>query len=224
MDEYQLGSVDPPLNDTETLLYHLICNLSTAQVHHRFHDPTAPPHPDISGLDDFEEMEKLIEEWRQARMEHLKAKGAVQPHDPLPLSDLWLAIEPPEGFAPTRVQGDDLYFDNFVISQRLVPNESRSPEGSWPRHYSVAIPTGNPTFRCIAREYSGRMFCTEELHHACQVPPKDEFSLVRVRGIGVNFETGERRSTVMHLYLPATYGRWRLIQHEEHESIVHDEE
>ena len=158
--------------------------------------------------------EDVIDQWRKKFVEHQLANPSPEMQPPLSLNDLWPHIDPPPFLRPRQASGDDLYFTDFAISQRFVPNEKRSPLGLWPRHYWAAIPTGDSHFRCIALEFSGRLFYTLQRHAACTVPGQNDFALVRVRSTIPGIGTGAPARTILHLYLPSSYGPWAIIIHD----------
>ena len=201
MNKFQMGNIEPRLNATEELAYHAICNLHRAQVSHRFHDPEMPPHPDIEVLDTFEAKKAAIAAWSETCREHRIKRGPTDPRPHASLFDLWGMIDPPDSLQANRTTQGDLLFDDFALCQRDV-NEKRSPAGWLPRWYIVAIPISTRSFRCVAKEASGRTFCTTAMHSSCRAPAQDDFRVVRVSGMG---------TIVMQLYLPGTYGDWQII-------------
>ena len=210
MEDYNTVIVEPTLNETEYLLYQVLRNLWVAQINHRVHDPFPPPRPPP-----VDSPEDVVDQWRKEFVEHRLTNPAPEILPPLSLTDLWPHIDPPPSLRPRQASGDDMYFDHFAISQRFVPNEKRSPLGSWPRHYWVAIPTGDSHFRCIAHESSGRLFYTLQRHADCTVPGPNEFAVLRVtHKAAVESQSHRRAATVMHLYLPSRYGRWAMIRHD----------
>ena len=193
MYEYNTVIVEPTLNETEYLLYQMLRNLWTAQVKHRVRDPFPPPRPPP-----VDSPEDVVDQWRKEFMEHRLIHPAPELLPPLSLTDLWPHIDPPPSLRPRQASGDDLYFADFAISQRFVPNEKRSPLGGHARHYWVAIPSGNSHFRCLAEDFVGGLFYTVQCHGACTVPGQDDFAVVRVR----------------NTYLPSCYGPWGIIIHD----------
>lgn len=217
MSQFQL---DPALDETEFTIYVVVNALRGAQARHRFHDPDSPRF-DIDPrlmLEDRAAYDRAYAEYSKARGKYLE-QHPPEPRDPLPLAPLWDAlIGNPEAreyysvpaIEPLRRENEDLYFDNFALSQRRV-DEQRSPGGWLARSYFIGVPTGEMDLRCVVQEATGRQFCTEERHRRCNVPSDDDFGLVRVSGMGANYSTGERGPVVMPLYLPTAYGEWCLI-------------
>ena len=192
MSQFQL---DPALDETELTIYIVVEALGHAQARHLFHDPDSPRFDIDPSL--------MLEDraaYDRAKAEYLKASSKYreqhppEPRDPLPLAPLWDAlIGNPElreylrvpAIEPLRRENEDLYFDNFALSQRRV-DEQRSPGGWLPRSYFIGVPTSEMDLRCIVQEVTGRQFCTAERHRHCVVPRHDDFGLVRVSGTGAN--------------------------------------
>jgi hypothetical protein len=211
---------EPSLSQTESMLYLLLNALQSKQTQHQFEDPDAPQFTSSAEqLDDFESLKKAREEQNKAWLEYMRKRGRREPRPALSLSELWDALIGDEEFLeyhrvtvlePIRRDPEDLYFEEFAISQRRI-NEQQSPNGWLPRSYFLAIPSTKVRFRCIVKEVTGRYFCTTGEHANCAVPKPDDFGVVRVSGIGVNFSTRERGPVIMHLYVPVQYGNWELI-------------
>jgi hypothetical protein len=208
------------LSDMEAQLLRLLHALQAAQAHHQFHDPQAPTfNMPAELLQDKAAFEKAKADYRAAHDAYMAQRARPEPRQALPLALLWDAVVSDEHrmhyydvpkLEPARRDHEDLYFDSIAISQRRV-NEKRSPHGWLPRSYYLAVPIGDEPFRCIVHEVSCRTFCTPAPTRNCVVPKPDDFGVVRVSGTGVNYRTGERGPTVMHLYLPTQYGEWCIV-------------
>jgi hypothetical protein len=188
------------------LVYNLVGSLDIEQVIHRCHDPTDPPHPDITGMKDMEEFEAAIKKWSDASREHRERSGfKVRPH--APLEALWPMIDPPDSLSPLSSNGDDLVFKDFALCQRYI-QEKPAPAWSPERHYIVGIPTGTESFRCVVLESLGRRLCTTTSHSQCKPPAADDFKVVRMSGMCiVSFRPTERRPGVIK---PSSWVLWQL--------------
>lgn len=194
MDEYLIGTVEPPHCEVEHLLCQVVLSLADAQLEYRCSNMSPPPPPPSSDEPDEAELDR----WQEEVFEHRRRNPDPDPPAPLSLSDLWSRVAFPS-LAMRVARHDDLFFDQFAISQRYL---SDHPE--WPCYYYVAIPTGPSSFRCIATESSGRLFYTAQQHRRCSPPDKNDFGIVRVRSSGA--------AQIMRIYLPSRYGKWMLVK------------
>jgi hypothetical protein len=218
MDKYDVLIAEPRLTRIERFVYRIICNLDTAQLHHRFDDPNLPPPPRVSNI---LRSEKPMQEWVEALGEYRMEYGFSQPREPLPLADLWSRIDPPDRLAPRRTEANDLFFDRFLLSLR-----SKIDREGYPWEYIVGAPAGAKAFRCIAKECSGRMFYSTRRMSHCEPPAQDDFAPLRIHTNSMCWRTpqfGTGDPNVIRLFLPGCFQPWGLMTHKQtdvDESIV----
>jgi hypothetical protein len=206
MLEYQILVAEPKLNPTERLLFKVVANLHDAQLSHRFDDPYEPPLPS---------MWKLLFRPRAAlrQMEddygaYILKHGFPPPREPLPLVELWRAIDPPTTLDPRQDVPNDLFFDRFLVSQRFIGGNRNS--------YIVAAPITDEPFRCILQEWSfGYSFCTATPMANCSPPAPDDFVALRVatRPMASRKTSGVPRGRERQMFVPRCYGSWKILRH-----------
>lgn len=199
-----------PLTPPEQLIVRLIGDLGRAQMAHRYDDANSPQPPSI--LRWIFSLGRATRKWLDALREFHKAHGLPESRDPLPLSDLWPRINPPQGLAPNRIEGNDLSFDGFLLAHRRVSDDDGCE--MW---YTVGAPTADQSFRCIVWEYSGRWFCSTQPKSHCDPPSGDDFSVLRIHSKACDLRKVARGDpnpmfpTVMSLPVPGCYGPWQML-------------
>ena len=206
----------PPLTRLELQMYQLLRNIRIKQTEHICSDIDMPRSPSIWRL--LFTREKSMQEWRETLKLHCEMNREPRFLDPLPLDRLLPLVKPPRKLRPGRIEGEDAYFKDFLISQRRRPHVNGGELS-----YLVAAPVAAEPARCVVVECSGRAFCTEEPKSNCEPPSFDDFLLLRIRSMGFDLQGALTVPTTMDMYLPGCYGPWQLLRHpssEVEESIL----
>ena len=220
--------VSPPLNSDEKRAISLLCSLQDADLKHR-----------CQGIPKWRTLWQLFlcsffwpfysrPDWFNLVVTRMEQAGVTKfrMRPPLSLNELWPRIAESKRFTPLKIDAETLWFDDFMVSRRT---DTLLKSGTWTADYFVVAPTSKVSFRCIARDSSGRFFRTISPQSDCQPPEEDDFDIVRVKGLGFDDAGRVTIPCVMKIYLPECYGPWELLRtkvfsHNAKEKVLHDED
>lgn len=202
----ELSKCKPALNKIEQSVLQLLDELGAVQNDHIFDlsELKAPGFLSIMWNKDW-----AIKKWEENRELSFQRRLNSEPKPPLPLNELWVKAKRFWRPKPLEIDEHTIRFDDFTIFAHMPLSMEMQ---------LIGIPTGNTSFRCIARSSLAANFCTLEARSNLKEPTKEDFDYIYFQLEGFlkpeNSEGSSEKQAgpIFPIELPGNLGPWELIE------------